>query len=105
MINRLFDLFNLSKKFNLLIILLLSILSIKNLYLINYEGLAEKFKSNDNYVEYINKKGVKINIVKKNNFSNYKLCGFTPNPCSIDKESLKNLNFNKNFIFNEYNFQ
>ncbi|WP_440907487.1 hypothetical protein [Candidatus Pelagibacter sp.] len=105
MINRLFDLFNLSKKFNLLIILLLSILSIKNLYLINYVGLAEKFKSNDIYVEYINKKGVKINIVKKNNFSNYKLCGFTPNPCSIDKESLKNLNFNKNFIFNEYNFQ
>lgn len=104
-INKLFKLFDLSKKFYLLTILLLSILSVKNLYLINYVGLSEKFKFNDNYVEYTNKKGVKINIIKKNNFSNYKLCGFTPNPCSINEDDLINLNFKKKFIFNEYNFK
>ncbi len=105
LINKFFKLFNLNKNLYFFLFIILSILSFKNLYFIDYKGLSEKFKFDQNYFEYVNKKKIKINIIKNNNFENYKLCGFTPNPCSINKESLDNLNFKKKFIFNEYNFK
>ena len=100
-----FFLLNLSKKFNIYLILLLIILCIKNLYFVDYQSLSKKYLVEENYYKKTNKNLLKINIVRDDNFANYKLCGFIPNPCSIDLESLNNLNYEKRFIFHEYNFK
>ena len=49
LIERFFNLLNLSKKFNIYLILLLIILCIKNLYFVDYQSLSKKYLVEENY--------------------------------------------------------
>ena len=94
-----------SKNINILLFALLILLSFKNIYSSNLEDVSKRFNFEDTYKEYINKNSVKINYIYKGNFAHYRLCGFVPNPC-INSDDIRNkLNFEKKYIFKEYNYK
>ena len=94
-----------SKNINMMLFVLLISLSFKNIHYSNLEDVSNKFNFEDTYKEYINKNSVKINYIHKGNFAHYRLCGFVANPC-INNEDIRNkLNFEKKYIFKEYNYK
>ena len=105
LLNKFLNLINFSKYINLYLFIILSLLSFKNLYHFDYDSFKDKFLLKNNYEVYKNKNLVKINVIKNSNFAHYKLCSFIPNPCAINKEILKNLNYEKKYFINFYNFK
>ena len=96
---------NLFKRAKTIFFILLLLLSFKNIYFISFENLENKFLKKNDYELFVNKNNIKINHIVINNYSKYKLCGFTPNPCINDKYLRNHLNYKSRFIFGEYSFK